>query len=338
MRAFTLIELLVVISIIAILVALLLSGVGALGGVAKGRRTEAAMGVVLGAIESTAAANGGGMAPAEHPLAGSAPQRARFYRGGTALATSGEALVVTRATTEAILAASADRLLLPTDRFGGYAVDGDCPLLAGVERSRLGILGANLPGITAVRRLPQPPAGSATVPQPYDATTYPDSMWLDAPPALATGQRREELAAAAVQTALGKGASELSGQGLLITATANQPTDDTATNLLAVSNNVGRLVATGETSTTWKPGFFRDGGVWKRYRLRGPAVYDAWGSELLLSQGAGGAMRIESAGPDGVFRIRPGANGQIDTPAGSDAPTGDDRAGSTDNLVIGAGR
>jgi hypothetical protein len=91
-------------------------------------------------------------------------------------------------------------------------------------------------------------------------------------------------------------------------------------------------------STTWKPGCIRHGGtgaapLYRRYRLPGLAVYDAWGRELLYSTTASGGLHLLSAGADGVLVFDPGADHVLDTtdPRAA-APAGDDLDGTKDNI------
>lgn len=89
---------------------------------------------------------------------------------------------------------------------------------------------------------------------------------------------------------------------------------------------------------SWKPGLVKDPSPsaaptpWKPYRLRGPAIYDPWGTEILVSQQADGSWALISAGPDKVFRFLPGVDGVYQTAANAGAPSGDDRDASLDNI------
>lgn len=68
------------------------------------------------------------------------------------------------------------------------------------------------------------------------------------------------------------------------------------------------------------------------YRLRGPALYDAWGREFLFSQGAENAWRMHSAGRDGCLVFAPGSQAGYQSAANADAPAAGDADGSLDNL------
>lgn len=96
------------------------------------------------------------------------------------------------------------------------------------------------------------------------------------------------------------------------------------------------------------------GGVgWWPYRMRGMAVYDAWGRELLISQTSDQRVRIVSAGKDGYMRLSPGKDMAWNTTAfnrrmlswattwqessrsSNRGLSGDDQDGTRDNVSIG---
>lgn len=101
----------------------------------------------------------------------------------------------------------------------------------------------------------------------------------------------------------------------------------------------------------WEPGRIRvsnddqleGDGLWYSYLLRGPAIYDSWGREILYARNDAGGFYLVSAGEDGCFAIAPGlvaANGTsifaTDVSAGYDGvPDSPDRDASTDNVVQG---
>jgi prepilin-type N-terminal cleavage/methylation domain-containing protein len=89
---------------------------------------------------------------------------------------------------------------------------------------------------------------------------------------------------------------------------------------------------TPPAETSFAPGHLRDGAVWRRYRLRGPALYDAWGGEILVSALGNGGWRVESAGRDGCFRWHPGPDGVFQTAVDATSAAGDDRDASSDNI------
>ncbi|MBA3848192.1 MAG: hypothetical protein H0X45_16295, partial [Planctomycetes bacterium] len=212
--------------------------------------------------------------------------------------------------------------------YQGGATPGECelPLLYGVERRRIGVIGASAPHITHVRHLPavgagfDDPARPGKLASPYDATRYPDSMFL-ARGALIPGRTLEDAAADALRYALAQSYAELQQLGAI-----DVPAKDAA---LLKLERVRR--GPGPEVPAWKSGHVRDG-AWQPYRLRGAAIYDAWGVEILISLAVNGGLRVESAGADGVFRWHPGADGEYATAAHADEPAGDDRDGARDNL------
>lgn len=333
-RAFSLVELLTVIAIIATLAALVVAGANALGIGSKAKKTMAILGGVRTALELTVAEKGSLPNPVEHPLAGSRPPRAIFVRAGSGpLPVDGEALAGLAA--DQVAADARPRLLAADDRFA----DPDLPLLCGLPRARIGVLGAPLVESTGYRRLPVPlptdpdrildgspyTAVGDVVPAPAEAPTWtPDKAEATLGFVLAAGSTRSELARLGALRA---------------------PPDD----LAAARIRDGRVWspqgqgATGDER--WKPGRVRDGSLsggkpnWKEYRLRGLAITDAWGIELLYSVDAAGALRLMSPGADGVFHIAPGDDHLIDSdlaawPLAVDAR---DRDGQRDNLVVGVG-
>jgi hypothetical protein len=95
----------------------------------------------------------------------------------------------------------------------------------------------------------------------------------------------------------------------------------------------------GERS--WRPGFVKDSPIgngkadWMPYRLRGAAIYDDWGREILVSPANNGGIRLMSAGADGVYVIDPGPNKVLDTDPDTARVSGDDREGVLDNVRVG---
>lgn len=307
--AFTLIEMLVVISIIALLAGLLLAGVGPLKNMAKRNTTSAICQGVQQALHVRAAAFGGMIEPAEHPLAASAAPRDPFARAGTgtAVAPNGEAL---RGVPLTLLNVSdQSQLLLDDDCFS----DISSPHMYGMPRHSMTILGAGLFTVTGYRLLRQ---GTVIITTPHTdlaGRVVPDPLL---PPT--TGAASTSL----ISTALGKAGSE--GELAKLKALWTPPDDDAAN--LFHQNRLYRVPSTIDGTVT-------QGGV--RYRLRGTAIYDAWGNEILYSIGEKDALIITSAGRDGHFRFHPGGDGIFQTAAQADAVTGDDKDASTDNIRIG---
>ena len=273
-RGFSLIELLVVITIILILFAISLPVVGMLRRQAQAQLTSASIAGVLQALQVWSAGRGGSVTPAEHPLAGSAAPRAQFVRGDTHAAMTTTGMAYSGATPSQLSASDAATLMLPTDLFA----DATTPSLYGMARNRIGQLGVAAPGVTLYRLLPasgtiaNASVGGILV-QSNDPVTGSAEL-LD----LILSDRRKDLA----------------GQGLMIA-----PPDDTS---LIASNRVwGPAVIKGirNPPTT--------GGV--RYQIRGLALYDVWGREVMYSLSRDGHPRLESAGPDGFFAIDPSKGG-----------------------------
>lgn len=273
-RGFSLIELLVVISIILILFAISLPVVGMLRRQAQAQLTSASMSGVLQALQVWSASHGGSVTPAEHPLAGSAAPRAEFVRGDTHAVITSTGMAYSGASLSQLSASDGATLMLPSDVFA----DPTTPLLFGLARDHIGQLGVAAPGITSYRLLPASgnianPAVGGVLVQPNDPVSASAEL-LD----LILSDRRKDLA----------------GQGLMIA-----PPDDTS---LIASNRVwGPAVLKGirNPPTT--------GGV--RYQIRGLALYDVWGREVMYSLSRDGHPRLESAGPDGFFAIDPSKGG-----------------------------
>ena len=231
--------------------------------------------------------------------------RPAFVRaGGALLPATGEAL---RGVAPGQLDTSSDdvRLLLPDDRYAETAV----PLLYGLDRARIGILGAPRLEVTTYRRLTLG-RGKTSTPASSGFLVEPDAD---------TAEHNR-----AVQSLVSEGAlAELTGLGAIYT-----PASDTD---LAWQNRVVRE----PLSTSRQPlSRFRDpaDSTWKTYRIRGIGLYDAWGRELLVSLVRAGEYRIGSAGADGCFAWSPGGDDVFQTPPAAAVPTGDDRDGSRDNL------
>ncbi len=321
-------ELLAVIAVIAVLASMLLAAAGAIKRSATRGKSEAILAAVRDALSVAAAERGGSLGSVEHPLAGSAAPRAVFVRadGAAEVASDGEALTV--GDLAWLPSADAGRVLMPDDRYQGGEDLGDCelPLLYGVERRRIGVLGASAPHITHVRHLPAIGAGfddpllPGKLATPYDANRYPDTMFLSRG-ALIPGRTLEEGTADALRYALAQSYAELQQLGAISVS------DKTA----ALIKRERARRAPGPDQETWRLGHVHDG-AWVPYRLRGAAIYDAWGIEILVSLASNGALRVESAGPDGVFRWHPGLDGNYQTAATADEPVGDDQDGARDNL------
>jgi prepilin-type N-terminal cleavage/methylation domain-containing protein len=322
-RAFSLIELLVVIAIIALLAGLTLAAVTALGIGSKKARTGAILRTVEQALGSVAASSGTDVVPAEHPLAGSAAAlgqpRALFRRGGVALATtvsvapgaSGEEIALSGVSLAQVPLAVASRVVLADDRFA----DASVPLLYGAQRRRCAVLGGPLREVTRQRSVR---AEGATVINPDDRVRFPDATCL-----VIGGSAADSRATLNAQLGASGTLAELANLKALY-----EPADDTQHLVY------DRVWSDGTGQAPWKPGCVNAGG-WKRYRLRGLAVYDAWGVEIVVWRSEQGLV-LESAGRDGVLVIDPGSDGTLATAADASGLAGDDRDGSRDNVRAGA--
>ena len=329
-RGFTLIELIAVMAIVATLVAISLPVISLLRQSARKAQTASLVSAVATAI---ATASQRGLAPpiVPHPLAGSADlPRLAFVRGeavggyavGAAVATTGESL---QCAAPATLTGSPDRLILASDRFSGIASGVAVqPLLYGLRRDQMTILGSAA-GLERYRRLPPVGAaydqnGDGMLDTPYDSTRYPDNRFLV--------QDASALTSIDTQTKTVFETVFAAGDLQDLVAKRSAITTTSGSTLLN-----GRLYATADPSATaWSAGRVWNGSAWVGYRLRGLALYDAWGRELLVSIDAAGAVTVTSAGPDGVFRWHPGDDGVFQTAPADAAPSGDDRDGSLDNI------
>jgi prepilin-type N-terminal cleavage/methylation domain-containing protein len=165
--AFSLIELLVVVGLIAILASMVIVGAGALGIGSKRAKTTTILATVRKAIELTIANRGGGISPVDHPLAGSRrpvpvlnSADNQFVRGKHNLASDPSAGVNVDQISEALAGlqyAQADnsgksQVMLPTDVFANKGL----PLLYGLRRERIGVIGAQQKAVSKYRLLPKP--------------------------------------------------------------------------------------------------------------------------------------------------------------------------------------
>jgi prepilin-type N-terminal cleavage/methylation domain-containing protein len=318
-QGFTLIELLVVITIIMILAGLVLTAANMITSASKRTQTETIFTAIHQGLRLTLAERGSLPQPAEHPLAGSLPPRPVFLRSGS-IASGGEALVGVSAAQ--VIPAVRPRLLLPEDRYG----DTDLPLLYGLERAAIGVLGARRSDVTRFRWLAVP-TGASVVPDrngdgDYTTLDYPDPVHLVAPTTTAADSRD------LITYALGASAlDECAKLGGLHEAA------DTGTIL------GGRLWSeqAGRSELDYDAGRVHDGSQgWKDYRLPGLALVDAWGREILYRL-HDGQIGLASAGEDGVFAIDPGDDLVYDpgTDALSGRLAGDDRDGRHDNVQLG---
>jgi prepilin-type N-terminal cleavage/methylation domain-containing protein len=305
-RAFTLIELMVVVIIIMILVGLTVSLAGPIRQQMLARKTATAMQSISGLLSQRSAEFGGTVVVAEHPFAGSREPRLAFVRsGGGTVQTSGEALIGI-ALSQLSDPAAGGRLLVPDDRFS----DATSPMLFGLPRRSLGVLGVPRSVITTYRRLTATESGGMV------ASTA-KSTFLVAPQAGTAEHER------AMALTLGEeGLKSLRADGILWAPPAEAPT--------ALD---GRVWSGEFPRTSQRPGSTAlIAGTATPYRLLGSALYDAWGREMLCEALPDGQLRLLSAGRDGSFRFLPGPDGVLQSAASDTAPAGDDRDAAIDNV------
>lgn len=320
---FTIIELLVVMVIIAVLTGMILAGMSVVRESLVKTRVRTALQLVRAALEARAN-NGALISPVVHPFANTDERvgtgRALFLRSGSNGFAAGAAVARTGSLAIEvgdplwIAAAERSRVLLPDDVFDGVVTSGDAPHLTGLTRRELTVLGAAA-GLVSHIRLPDPSKerwadrnGDGLLDTPYDFTAgaYLRSSWW-----------RVEV-------------------GDLTTTTCEQAGSDFWSRILGTetSDDLAKLKFLVASPTTWPLGVGDrvrlltaavvdpDGalvtvaGVAVPYRLRGTALYDAWGTEILAWTDSDGRLILESAGRDGHFRTRL-VNG-VATPANAD--------------------
>jgi len=305
-RAFSLIELLVVISIIAVLSGLTITTYNVLSAQARVQRTNAMLTALANAVTLAGQSRGGAIAPAEHPLAGSAPPRSIFLRAasGNAVAVSGTAY--RGVTLDRLVSA---QVLLDDDVVGDVAM----PMLYGASRQQLGVLGVPQLGITHYRLLPHGP-GLISQPDTVGRLVAPQSTPADS----------RQL----IQHIFGSGGP---WDALInLKAVWSSPDADSDSSNLIVDQRVWSATQAGKNV----PGTTTVGvaGVSHRYRLRGLGFYDAWGNEIFYRLLPGDRVQFLSAGRDGHLRWHPGPDGVFATAAIASTASGDDRDARADNL------
>ncbi len=305
---FTLIELLIVVAIIALLASMLLVVANMMREAAKRSRTSVIEQVIQQALSLKASERGGLPAPTEHPLTGSRAPRAAFVRADTGHASVAQAGMALVGATVAELSSGADHLLLPDDLLS----DPDLPGLYGLPRARLGILSQETVEVAEYHRVivRSPPVDPALA-QNYRAVTPVE-----------TPDQREALLKFWLP---GSTWTELAKLKAIYV-----PSDDAPAQRLR-QDRAWSPQAGGQKPS---PCQLNDGGTWKTYRLRGAALVDGWGRELLFSITGDKAIQIESAGRDGFFAWNSGSDGIFQTPPYGPA-AGDDLDASHDNVVLG---
>ena len=99
------------------------------------------------------------------------------------------------------------------------------------------------------------------------------------------------------------------------------------------------LAADGDPTAAWRPRSILLAGSWQRYRVRGQALYDVWGSEILYwSDPSTGTLKLTSAGPDGYFALKPDSAGSYNATDLLPGFQPGQRDGARDNITVEVGR
>jgi hypothetical protein len=270
-------------------------------------------------VDLTAAESGSRPSPAEHPLAGSRAPRTLFVRATDGSAVSSAGLALTGVPPSQVRPADRTRVLAGDDRFA----DPGIPMLFGLERGQIGILGARLQTVTERRRLPTS----------IRVSDDPDTLGLrDAPDG--TPDRHS--------TVLDRIFDRGGIRSELLDLNALREPESTFDQAF-LGGRVLLDQAPGNGEEHWKPGLIAAGLLpsgaisWQPYRLPGLSVVDAWGREVLVSIDDRGALTLISAGADGVFVIDPGTDGILDSSDPRAPAANGDRDGRRDNLMSGQG-
>jgi hypothetical protein len=235
-----------------------------------------------------------------------------------------------------------DRVLMADDWFA----DRGTPHLYGMHRGELGVIGDPQQAVTRYRRLQRPPSASPILPGPYDAAMYGDRDHLVEP----DGHHEDGHKTFDYLFGNSNVQSELLAMGALAAPLNDdpehrlrQPAEKTGL------DNAGRVWSSAGAEprdgiASWRAGLIRDGVMqfgpdegkpdWKPYHLRGLAVNDAWGHEVLYSITATGAVVLQSGGQDGSYRFSPGLDRYLQTSADAVDPAGDDQDCASDNLRL----
>jgi prepilin-type N-terminal cleavage/methylation domain-containing protein len=308
-RGLTILELLAVIAIIALLAGMVLGVSAVVRENATKQRVRAGIQLVRSALE--ARANSGALiTPVAHPFANTSASvgagRAVFIRSGTAGFSAGAA--VSRSGSMAIevddplwiASAERTRVLRHDDAFEGLEADGDAPHLRGLTRRELSVLGTAA-GLIDHIRLPNPGVmrwadrnNDGVLDTPYDFSTgaYQRSQWWAIEAGDLTTNAVEQNGPDFWNRILGpETADELTKIRFLRTSPTTWP--------LGAGNRV-RLPP--ESAVDPVGASLLVAGTARPYRLRGVAMYDAWGTEIISYLDDDKRLIIESAGKDGHFR------------------------------------
>jgi prepilin-type N-terminal cleavage/methylation domain-containing protein len=377
-RAFTLIELLIVMGLIVLLGGLLLVTVGGARRAVERTETRAIIAQAQTAIASVAASSNVTFSPVPHPLAATAYfqasggrtlPRAIFYRGASRLPEDEESLAVrftdnndndTADWEEGMSLTDQRRVVLAGDRFAGYLNEGDVPHLFGLERRSLGVLSASAEWINQTRRLPAPIglyADDSDPPRyitPIDDSNFPDEAHLSTH-RLTRGETLESNSQRQFQFSLGPYLFQFAESG----AIRSSPEPDTSEWFVTEEDGLTfkydvKKPITGTydphnrvwiddsvaPESTWSPGKLFLDDEFVPYQIRGSALIDAYGNEIIIGLGPDSTIIFMSAGADGTFMVNPGENGVIDTSITSYDPrdpsslTVDDENGQVDNIGV----
>jgi prepilin-type N-terminal cleavage/methylation domain-containing protein len=347
-RGYSLIELLFVVAIIVILAGIVVGGFAALSRGSQKARTATIIETVRQSLESFSAEQAGFVQQVEHPLAGSYGDltypRMIFRRSiangeGLLLGAKGQQSLALRGVSLSVLpSAERDRLLLDDDRYSDFRV----PMLYGVQRQHLGLLGAAVAKVVQYRRIP---ASTDPITNPDDVALYPDLTCLvesNDQPSASKKLLDHVFGASGATSTLSKlkafrltsettGAAICYGRVWSTTGVAPQTmmTGETSWDL-------GRMIDPEHPVYTSGPNVNKP--RWVPYTPRGLHLIDAWGNEILYSVPvAGGIPRLISAGADGCFCWHPGNDNTFQTNAEGSKPVGDDKDASRDNIQIAAG-
>ncbi len=344
--AFTLIELLVVVIIIFVLIGLLVPLIGNMQKRANIVKTNTILSMVIKGLATTASERGTSLAAVEHPLAASATvaaegsfaasPRAVFVRSGTGTAVplSGELLLTamdaSERSTAGWTAAQEDQVMLRDDLFD----DPVAPQFIGMERWKLSVLGI---GSKWVSRWEQVFSGS-----PPGKVIETDIMYFEKEGFVQqtvsdrSSARWDDAADRALSTGLGSVMDELINLDAVASATIPEsPSPDNLIHYGRLRRNEADGGASGFSQ--WFPGTVNSeaSGDWISYRLRGPAIVDAWGREVLIARNSDGAFHLVSLGLDGSYKWVPGNDGIMSSTASMSAPDGDDESADFDNILVG---
>lgn len=347
-QGYSLLELLFVIAIIVILAGITVGGFAMLNRGSQKARTATIIETVRQSLESFSAEQAGFVQQVEHPLAGSYGDSSyprmifrRSVANGEALLTGvkGQQSLGLRGVSLSVLpVAERDRLLLDDDRYS----DDRVPMLYGVQRQHLGLLGAAVPRVVKYRRIP---TTTDAISNPDDTSLYPDLTCLvesGDPPSASKRLLDHVFGASGATSTLSKLkafrlTSESTGAGICYGRVWS--TTGTAAHTMITGEtswDLGRMIDPEHPIYTSGPNNNKP--RWVPYTPRGLHLIDAWGNEILYSVPvAGGIPRLISAGADGCFCWSPGKDSIYQTNAEGTHAVNDDKDATRDNVQLAAG-